>query len=83
MPTLFVRFGHCRVGISLRETCILVADSSIPKSKKEGDFVLHSEYDVIVVGAGPGGSIAAKVAAENGLSVLLLEKRQEIGAPVR
>ena len=45
--------------------------------------MLHSECDVIVVGAGPGGSIAAKVAAENGLSVLLLEKRQEIGAPVR
>jgi digeranylgeranylglycerophospholipid reductase len=43
----------------------------------------HSEYDVIVVGAGPGGSIAAKVVAENGLRVLLLEKRQEIGAPVR
>jgi digeranylgeranylglycerophospholipid reductase len=43
----------------------------------------HSEYDVIVVGAGPGGSIAAKVVAEHGLSVLLLEKRQEIGAPVR
>lgn len=45
--------------------------------------MFHSEYDVIVVGAGPGGSIAAKVAAENDLRVLLLEKRQEIGAPVR
>ena len=48
-----------------------------------GDFMLQPEYDVIVVGAGPGGSIAAKVAAENDLRVLLLEKRQEIGAPVR
>jgi digeranylgeranylglycerophospholipid reductase len=45
--------------------------------------MFHSEFDVIVVGAGPGGSIAAKVAAETGLNVLLLEKRQEIGAPVR
>ncbi|UCF62207.1 MAG: geranylgeranyl reductase family protein [Anaerolineaceae bacterium] len=44
---------------------------------------VQSGYDVIVVGAGPGGSIAAKDAAENGLSVLLLEKRQEIGSPVR
>jgi digeranylgeranylglycerophospholipid reductase len=44
---------------------------------------IRRSYDVIVVGAGPGGSIAAKVAAENGLSVLLLEKRQEIGSPVR
>lgn len=43
----------------------------------------HSDYDVIVVGAGPGGSIAAKVAAENDMRVLLLEKRQEIGAPLR
>lgn len=40
-------------------------------------------YDVVVVGAGPAGSMAAKTAAENGLNVLLVEKRQEIGTPVR
>lgn len=40
-------------------------------------------YDVIVVGAGPAGSMAAWTAASQGLSVLLLEKRQEIGSPVR
>ena len=39
--------------------------------------------DVIIVGAGPGGSMAAKTAAEAGLDVVLLEKRQEIGDPVR
>jgi len=44
---------------------------------------MKSEYDVIVVGAGPAGSIAARTAAENGLDVLLIEKRQEIGDPVR
>lgn len=32
-------------------------------------------YDVIVVGAGPGGSITAKKCAEMGLKTLLLEKR--------
>ncbi len=42
-----------------------------------------TDYDVIVVGAGPGGSVAAKTCAENGLDVLLIEKRQEIGVPVR
>ncbi len=40
-------------------------------------------YDVVVVGAGPAGSMAAKTAAEKGLNVLLIEKRQEIGVPVR
>ncbi|MCQ1536627.1 NAD(P)/FAD-dependent oxidoreductase [Methanosarcina sp. KYL-1] len=44
---------------------------------------MKERYDVIVVGAGPAGSIAAKTAAEKGLDVLLIEKRQEIGAPVR
>jgi digeranylgeranylglycerophospholipid reductase len=40
-------------------------------------------YDMVVVGAGPAGSIAAGEAARRGLSVLLIEKRQEIGSPVR
>jgi len=44
---------------------------------------MRLNYDVVVVGAGPGGSVAARIAAEKGLSVLLLEKRQEIGTPVR
>jgi digeranylgeranylglycerophospholipid reductase len=44
---------------------------------------MKDQYDVIVIGAGPGGSIAAKTAAEKGLSVLMIEKRQEIGDPVR
>ena len=33
-------------------------------------------YDVIVVGAGPGGSTAARECAERGLSVLLLDKAE-------
>lgn len=39
--------------------------------------------DLVVVGAGPAGSMTAKAAAEAGLEVVLLEKRQEIGDPVR
>lgn len=44
---------------------------------------MKARYDVVVIGAGPAGSIAARTCAEAGLSTLLLEKRQEIGSPVR
>jgi digeranylgeranylglycerophospholipid reductase len=44
---------------------------------------IGKRYDLIVVGAGPAGSTAAWTGARLGLSVLLLEKRQEIGSPVR
>lgn len=41
------------------------------------------DYDVIVVGAGPAGAFAAKEAARQGAKVLLVDRRKEIGAPVR
>ncbi len=44
---------------------------------------MKSRYDVLVVGGGPGGSVAARTAAEMGLSVCMVEKRPAIGAPVR
>jgi digeranylgeranylglycerophospholipid reductase len=44
---------------------------------------IPKEVDVLVVGMGPGGSGAAKRAAELGLNVLGIEKRAEIGAPKR
>jgi digeranylgeranylglycerophospholipid reductase len=40
-------------------------------------------YDVAVVGAGPAGSMAALEAARGGASVILLERRREIGVPVQ
>ncbi|MCW8850022.1 MAG: NAD(P)/FAD-dependent oxidoreductase [Melioribacteraceae bacterium] len=44
---------------------------------------MKSEYDIVVVGAGPAGSIASKFAAEQGASVLMLEKDRDVGYPVR
>lgn len=45
--------------------------------------MMKPEYDVLVIGGGPGGAFAAKTAAESGLSVCLIEKRPAIGTPVR
>ncbi|HKM09295.1 MAG TPA: NAD(P)/FAD-dependent oxidoreductase [Candidatus Methanomethylophilaceae archaeon] len=39
--------------------------------------------DVVIVGAGPGGSMAAKYCAQAGLDTILIEKKAEIGAPLR
>jgi digeranylgeranylglycerophospholipid reductase len=39
-------------------------------------------YDVIVVGGGPAGSLAAREIAQAGHSVLLAEKHREIGIPL-
>jgi len=44
---------------------------------------MKNEYDVIVVGGGPAGSMAARFAAEQGASVIMLEKDRDIGYPVR
>ncbi len=43
---------------------------------------LRDEYDLLVVGGGPGGAAAAITGARRGLRVLLIDKRLEIGAPV-
>jgi digeranylgeranylglycerophospholipid reductase len=41
------------------------------------------DHDVIVIGGGPAGSSFARVAAGAGLDVLVVDKRKEIGVPVR
>ena len=44
---------------------------------------MRDSYDVVVVGGGPSGSMAAWEAAKGGASVCLLEKDRDIGYPVR
>ncbi len=45
--------------------------------------MISSKYDVVVIGSGPTGSVTARYAAENGASVLILERDREPGIPVR
>jgi len=40
------------------------------------------ECDVLVVGAGPAGNMTVRVAAENGVEVILLEEHSIPGSPV-
>jgi flavin-dependent dehydrogenase len=44
---------------------------------------MATEYDVIVVGAGPAGLMAAKTAAEQNLKVALIERRKDITRWIR
>ena len=44
---------------------------------------MKDSYDVVVVGGGPGGCMAALHAAKNGATVCVLEKTRDIGYPVR
>ena len=44
---------------------------------------MKNKYDVLVIGGGPAGALAAKTAVEKGLSACIVEKRPAIGAPIR
>ncbi|MEO1438256.1 MAG: NAD(P)/FAD-dependent oxidoreductase [Bacteroidota bacterium] len=41
------------------------------------------EYDLVIIGSGPAGATTARLAAEQGLSVLIVDKKQELGAPIQ
>jgi len=44
---------------------------------------VRDSYDIVVIGAGPAGSSAAKAAAQRGANVLLIDRRQRVGVPVQ
>ncbi|MCK4458744.1 MAG: NAD(P)/FAD-dependent oxidoreductase, partial [Methanosarcinales archaeon] len=44
---------------------------------------IDMDYEVVVVGAGPAGCLAAKYAAKNGAKTLIIEEHASIGSPVQ
>jgi len=73
------------------ENCVKVCPAQAIKKIKYVP-VVHSQstntikgkdYDAIVIGAGPAGSVTARFLAESGCSVLILERDREPGIPVR
>ncbi|MEM4329879.1 MAG: NAD(P)/FAD-dependent oxidoreductase [Candidatus Bilamarchaeaceae archaeon] len=44
---------------------------------------MKTNYDAIVIGGGPAGSTFARLVAAEGMEVLVIDKRKEIGVPVR
>jgi len=50
----------------------------LEKEKRKNDFM-----DAIIIGAGPAGSSCARRLAENGFSVKIYDRREELGIPVR
>ena len=75
MPNLYSMLWRSGAGISLNK-------NSSPSGLLffGDDFKMPMEYDAIVVGAGPAGSAAALVMAQNNMSVLLLERGLYPGA---
>jgi digeranylgeranylglycerophospholipid reductase len=43
----------------------------------------RKSYDIVVIGAGPAGSSAARAAAQRGADVLMIDRRQRIGIPIQ
>jgi len=40
------------------------------------------ECDIVIVGAGPAGSVTARFASEAGAKVIMIDRRPEVGIPV-
>src|SRR5690349_7004189 len=60
-----------------RTGCCSTCSTGIPGTHKRGKKM--SEYDVVVIGGGPGGYVAAIRAAQNGLKTACIEGRGTLG----
>lgn len=49
------------------------------ESTAKAEYRLNQEYDVLVIGAGYAGAVAARALAERGKRILVLERRNHVG----
>ena len=71
---------HLKMGL-LERVLEIRAGESGPAPMRTAAAPGHISCDVLVIGAGPAGSTAARVAAARGAEVLLLDRRNRIGVP--
>jgi digeranylgeranylglycerophospholipid reductase len=45
--------------------------------------ILNKKYDIAIVGSGPGGGAAALAAAGAGLKTIVIDRKSEVGLPIR
>ena len=67
----------------LRAAAMSSAAALVPKSAHSASVDFAEDFDVIVVGSGIAGTMAAIAAAENGSRVLMIEKMNRLGGSSR
>ena len=70
---------------SARDTGGNAHNRAPPRNRFNAATPIHGsmEADLIVVGAGPAGSMAARAAARGGLRVALIDRKRTVGEPVQ
>jgi thiamine thiazole synthase len=70
------------MGILKMEIFSKISEKDVTKAIVEGfaeEFIDYIESDVIIIGAGPSGLVAAKKLAENGVKTLIIESNNYLG----
>jgi ribulose 1,5-bisphosphate synthetase/thiazole synthase len=80
LPALTIHKLRFTIGRWYNLAVTTQAKRDLPKSAKSAafstktEFLMTNQYDLVVLGAGPGGYVAAIRAAQNGLKVAIIER---------